>query len=365
MPSPSPYPSSYPHRHLALTNLLQEQPAGFSTGNDRYQLFNTDLHSQHQRSVALDSILLGGWATSKGRDQDLLHHVDSLRINKNDFQVIGRLGDGQFGTVDAVECKLNGQVYAMKTMPKQAIKRAGIQVCLELERHIHILSHVFPAAPVPTLFVAFQSKDSISLVTEYAACGSLWDRLCSLSDEDDQAGCMTVAEIKWWSPQMVAAIQWMHDQGYVHRARDIKPHNFLITDGGRLKLTDFGSSAELSRPRVPSERPFVPHDLCCLPIGTPDYIAPEVLLCAEEAFVQAAGANEASYSPPTFGYDLSIDWWSFGATVFEMATGKGPFWAPTIQQTYFEITQYKGDLQCPLKLDEGLRRLLQRYVRAI
>nr|XP_019043539.1 AGC/DMPK protein kinase [Kwoniella bestiolae CBS 10118]OCF22469.1 AGC/DMPK protein kinase [Kwoniella bestiolae CBS 10118] len=273
---------------------------------------------------------------------------------------MGRLGDGQYGSVDAVQCKLDGQVYAMKTMPKHTIRRAGAQVSLELERHIHILAHSCAAAPIPKLFVAFQSQDSVSLVTSYAACGSLWDRLCSLSDEEDQAGHMSASEIQWWSPQMIVAIQWLHDQGYVHR--DIKPHNFLITDRGRLLLTDFGSAAELHQPNQSSQRPFVSRDLCCLPIGTPDYIAPEVLLYAEDAFVQAADEDRTTHDPLAIGYDLSIDWWSFGATIYEMTTGKGPFWAPTIQQTYLLITQYEGNLQLPAPCDEGIRQLLQGYV---
>lgn len=73
-------------------------------------------------------------------------------------------------------------------------------------------------------------------------------------------------------------------------------------------------------------------DSCVVPVGTPDYIAPEVLLCAQAAI---------STSSPVDSYDNRVDWWSLGATLFEMLTGDTPFYAATVAETYTNIRDYK------------------------
>lgn len=103
-------PPSYPHRHLLLTNLLDEQPDpphdAFAVGAD-----------DNLRGCKLDALLLAGWSISgrkakpEQRDGEsteeghllilpiALQHADNLRLKKGDFEVIGRIGEGQFGTV--------------------------------------------------------------------------------------------------------------------------------------------------------------------------------------------------------------------------------------------------------------------------
>lgn len=143
--------------------------------------------------------------------------------------------------------------------------------------------------------------------------------------------------------------------------RDIKPHNFLLLPTSRLLLTDFGSSAPLIRSE-PSGKLQVPLALCAVAVGTPDYVAPEVLQLAEEAILEAADSVDVtSLSNTALGYDASVDWWSFGATLFEMAMGRPPFYMPTVAQTYEKISRCGGEssIDIPLEL-EPLRSLLQR-----
>ncbi|OCF42610.1 AGC/DMPK protein kinase [Kwoniella heveanensis CBS 569] len=285
-----------------------------------------------------------------------LRHLDNLRVNQADFEVLGRLGDGQFGVVNAVRCKLNEQVYATKTMKKFAVSRAGPHLSLGLERHIHLLAHAEQDPPIPELVFAFQTETSVSLVTTYADCGSLWDRSCSLSLVEDTPGRMSETEVKYWAVQMVEAIAWVHGHGFVHR--DIKPHNFLVTSQPRLLLTDFGSAAVLQDPPTSSanRRARVSYDSCLLPVGTPDYIAPEILRIAESALVEAAESvsGPSSHQADSVGYDLTVDWWSLGATLYEMVIGKGPFLAPTIQETYNKLIDYNVSQIITLRLTEFL-----------
>ena len=108
----------------------------------------------------------------------------------------------------------------------------------------------------------------------------------------------------------------------------MKPENVLISDDGYPKLTDFGLSKEniLDNSSATS--------FC----GTPEYLAPEILL--------------------HLGHGRAVDWWSFGALIFEMITGTPPFYSEDREQMYKNIKY--GSLEFPSFITDNCRDLLNK-----
>jgi len=203
------------------------------------------------------------------------------------------------------------------------------------------------------LHFCFQTADDVYLVMDYVPGGDLMGLLMKLD-------VLPEHQARFYAAQAVEAIDALHQLGYAHR--DIKPDNFLLDSCGHLKLADLGlakctsshlrvstadeddsvgwgsggpwspaspESARASSSGDPGtgERPQRTRHELWSRVGTPDYMAPEVLLQT--------------------GYGPECDWWSLGCILFEMLVGYAPFYSETSHETADKILHHRQSLTFP------------------
>merc|ERR1711959_759908 len=134
---------------------------------------------------------------------------------------------------------------------------------------------------------------------------------------------------KFYSAQTAAAFAHMHASNIIHR--DLKPENLLLSSDGYSKLTDFGFAKIVE----PGSRTYT---LC----GTPEYIAPEVLL------------NK--------GHGKPVDWWTLGILIYEMIVGQPPFCDEDPMGIYQKILA--GKIYFPKYFDKNAKALVKKLLTA-
>uniref|UniRef100_A0A8D0EJQ0 Citron Rho-interacting kinase n=1 Tax=Strix occidentalis caurina TaxID=311401 RepID=A0A8D0EJQ0_STROC len=244
---------------------------------------------------------------------ETIAELRELQPSVKDFEVKSVVGCGHFADVKVVREKVTGDVYAMKVMSKESLLAQEHVSFFEEERSILSQS----SSPwIPQLQYAFQDKKNLYLVMEYQPGGDLLSLLNRYEDQLDES------MVQFYLAELVLAIHSVHQMGYVHR--DIKPENVLIDRTGHIKLVDFGSAARMTTNKMVNAK---------LPVGTPDYMAPEMLTGLN-------GDGKASYGP-------ECDWWSLGVIAYEMIYGRSPFTEGTSAKTFNNIMNFQRFLKFP------------------
>eukprot|EP00045_Choanoeca_perplexa_P016796 m.231215 g.231215 ORF g.231215 m.231215 type:complete len:1657 (-) comp17362_c0_seq1:123-5093(-) len=228
---------------------------------------------------------------------------------KHDFHKDRLLSSGAYGSVWLGHHIETHEQVAIKILKKQEMVNKNVVKQVLAERDIL----QFARNPfLINLYCSLTTKESLYIVMEYASGGDLAAYLKNM-------GPMPLKDARRYFAETVLAVEYIHDFGIIHR--DLKPDNLIISSDGHIKLTDFGLSKiglmtrttvmveERTSPEVeptPKEGSQV--------LGTPDYIAPEVILGA--------------------GYDKAVDWWSMGVILYEFLTGITPFYADTVEEIF-------------------------------
>ncbi|XP_027445683.1 serine/threonine-protein kinase LATS2 isoform X1 [Zalophus californianus] len=295
------------------------------------------------------------------------NRLKRAKMDKSMFVKIKTLGIGAFGEV-CLACKVDTHaLYAMKTLRKKDVLNRNQVAHVKAERDILAEAD---NEWVVKLYYSFQDKDSLYFVMDYIPGGDMMSLLIRMEVFPEHLARFYIAEL-------TLAIESVHKMGFIHR--DIKPDNILIDLDGHIKLTDFGlctgfrwthnskyyqkgshirqDSMEPSdlwddvsncrcgdRLKTLEQRARKQHQRCLAHslVGTPNYIAPEVLLRK--------------------GYTQLCDWWSVGVILFEMLVGQPPFLAPTPTETQLKVINWENTLHIPaqVKLSPEARDLITK-----
>jgi len=277
------------------------------------------------------------------------------KMDKTQFKKLKTIGRGAFGEVALVQKVDSPTLYAMKTLKKSEVLKRNQVAHVKAERDILAEAD---NEWVVRLYYSFQDRDNLYFVMDYIPGGDLMSLLIKFQVfQEDLA--------RFYISELVCAVESVHKMGFIHR--DIKPDNILIDRNGHIKLTDFGlctgfrwthnskyylsnghsrqdsmdpgnldlDSGRCSCPSITSglkpleRRRKLEHQRCLAHslVGTPNYIAPEVLLRQ--------------------GYNQLCDWWSVGVILYEMLVGQPPFMAPNPAETQLKVIHWDKCLSIP------------------
>ncbi|CAM9204471.1 unnamed protein product [Choristocarpus tenellus] len=303
------------------------------------------------------------------------------RMSKSDFEPLAMIGRGAFGEVRLVRKRETGDVYALKSMLKDHM------IMKNQVTHVKAERDVMAEADDPwivKLQYSFQDDVNLYMVMEFLPGGDLMGLLMKYDTFEESATRVYMAET-------AMAIARVHELGYIHR--DLKPDNILLDWDGHVKLTDLGlctkmhteqvqfgntkinsdqvqallptleegdgpgqgsgrmdvsprpvssSGSHSMSPRAPGHRD---RKLVYSTVGTPDYIAPEVL--------------------QQKGYGKECDWWSLGVIMFECLVGYTPFYAEDPVTTCRKILNWPRFLDIPEETAVGLSEPCLQFLMSL
>ncbi|XP_053263157.1 protein kinase C theta type [Podarcis raffonei] len=239
----------------------------------------------------------------------------------DDFVLHKMLGKGSFGKVFLVELKDTNQFFAMKALKKEVVLMDDDVECTMVERRVLSLAWGHPF--LTHVFCTFQTKENLFFVMEYLNGGDLMFhiQICHKFD---------IGRARFYAAEIICGLQFLHSQGIIYR--DLKLDNVLLDKEGHIKIADFGMCKEHMGGDAKTST------FC----GTPDYIAPEILLGQK--------------------YNTSVDWWSFGVLLYEMLIGQSPFHGQDEEELFQSIRMDSPFY--PRWLDKDARDLLVKlFVR--
>ena len=247
-------------------------------------------------------------------------HTLTVKVSYNDYKPLKLLGRGSFGEVLLVRLKATNKIYAMKILEKKLLKLKKQQGHTKTERDLMVRIN---CPFIVNIKSAFQDETNLYLVSEFMQGGDMFFHL-------HDGGIITfgLEKTKFYIIELILALEFLHKNNMVYR--DLKPENILLDAKGHIKITDFGLS------KILEEEDDKAYTIC----GTPQYLAPEILLKQ--------------------GYDRMIDWWSLGCIMYEMLTGRLPFAIKRGCKMTMKI--YEKKVLFPSGIDSNAKDLIEKLL---
>ncbi|KAL0276314.1 UNVERIFIED_CONTAM: hypothetical protein PYX00_003907 [Menopon gallinae] len=248
-----------------------------------------------------------------------------------DFEFLKIIGQGSFGKVLLARHKTENKYYAVKVLNKGQVIRKNEAKHIMTERNVLLKTHNHPF--LVSLHYSFQTPEKLYFVLDYVNGGELFFHL-------QKERVFTESRSRFYAAEMACALGYLHSKGIIYR--DLKPENILLDAQGHVVLTDFGLSKE----------GLIGTDTTKTFCGTPEYLAPEIILKEE--------------------YDRSVDWWCLGTVLYEMLFGWPPFYCRDTSKMYDRIvnkplclkgtiTESARDVLCKLLEKDKTKRLGSGY----
>ncbi|XP_018428123.1 PREDICTED: mitogen-activated protein kinase kinase kinase MLT isoform X1 [Nanorana parkeri] len=233
-----------------------------------------------------------------------------VQIKFNDLQFYESCGGGSFGSV-----------YRAQWLPQE--KEVAVKKLLKIEKEAEILS-MLSHRNIIQFYGAVLEPPNYCIVTEYAACGSLYDYINSNRSED-----MDMEHIMAWATDVAKGMHYLHMEAPIRVIhRDLKSRNVVITMDGILKICDFGASR------------FHSHTTHMSLVGTFPWMAPEV--------IQSLPVSE------------TCDTYSYGVVLWEMLTREVPFKGLEGLQVAWLVVEKNERLTIPSSCPRSFAELMRQ-----
>ena len=239
-----------------------------------------------------------------------------LKFNLSEIEFGRTLGTGSFGRVQLVRHIPTGRYLALKKLRKTEVIRLKQIEHTNNERKLLscAINHPFLVQLIGTA----QDSGYLYVLMEYVGGGELFSLLRKVKTLPNFVA-------QFYAAQVILAFEHLHAQNIIYR--DLKPENILITKEGNIKIVDFGFAKE-----VPDQT----WTLC----GTPDYLAPEIILSK--------------------GYGRAVDYYALGVLIYEMLAGFPPFYNDNHMKLYDNIVY--SEAKFPASFDPVAKDLVVKLL---